>query len=147
VFCETPLALQLDEAQQMRDAARRAGRLLQVGLLMRSVAPYEHIKAAAISGKYGNLLSLATYRFGSYGALFSSLPAFVGQVVARTPDSAPSATIAALRNNLWRASVSETSNIRSSLVERLVDRLNLKALVSQESKRQVGWVGKVEQWH
>jgi UDP-N-acetylglucosamine 3-dehydrogenase len=33
VFCETPLTLRLDEAQQMRDAARRAGRLLQVGLL------------------------------------------------------------------------------------------------------------------
>lgn len=66
VFCETPLALRLDEAQQMRDAARRAGRLLQVGLLMRSMTPYEHIKAATISGEYGNLLSLATYRLGSY---------------------------------------------------------------------------------
>lgn len=66
VFCETPLALRLDEARQMRDAAGRAGRLLQVGLLMRSVAPYEHVKAAAVSGEYGNLLSLAAYRLGSY---------------------------------------------------------------------------------
>jgi UDP-N-acetylglucosamine 3-dehydrogenase len=66
VFCETPLALRLDEARQMRDAARRAGRLLQVGLLMRSVAQYEHIKSAAVSGEYGNLLSLAAYRLGSY---------------------------------------------------------------------------------
>jgi UDP-N-acetylglucosamine 3-dehydrogenase len=66
VFCETPLALQLDEARQMRDAARRAGRLLQVGLLMRSVAPYEHVKATAVSGEYGKLLSLATHRLGSY---------------------------------------------------------------------------------
>lgn len=66
VFCETPLAPRLDEARQMRDAVRRAGRLLQVGLLMRSVAPYEHVKAAAVSGRYGRLLSLACYRLGSY---------------------------------------------------------------------------------
>lgn len=66
VFCETPLALSLNEAQQMRDAARRAGRMLQVGLLMRSAAPYQHVKAAVDSGEYGRLLSLATYRLGSY---------------------------------------------------------------------------------
>jgi predicted dehydrogenase len=66
VFCETPMALQLDEAHAMRDAARRAGRLLQVGLLMRSAAPYEHVKAAANSGEHGRLLSVATYRLGSY---------------------------------------------------------------------------------
>ena len=50
VFCETPLALSLDEARQMLDAARRANRLLQVGLLMRSLGAYEHVKAAASSG-------------------------------------------------------------------------------------------------
>jgi predicted dehydrogenase len=66
VFCETPLALTLDEARLMRDAARSAGRLLQVGLLMRSVAPYAHVKAAVTSGEYGRLLSLATWRLGSY---------------------------------------------------------------------------------
>jgi predicted dehydrogenase len=66
VFCETPFALQLDEALQMRDAARAAGRLLQVGLLMRSVAPYAHVKALAQSGAHGRLISLATWRLGSY---------------------------------------------------------------------------------
>src|SRR5579872_5335325 len=66
VFCETPLALRLDEAREMRDTARRAGRLLQVGLLMRSAAPYEHLKARATSGEHGRLLSVATYRLGSY---------------------------------------------------------------------------------
>ena len=63
VFCETPLALRLDEARQMRDAARSAGRLLQVGLLMRSVAPYEYVKAASVSGEHGRVLSLALQRF------------------------------------------------------------------------------------
>ena len=66
VFCETPFALRLDEARRMRDAARAAGRLLQVGLLMRSVAPYAHIKALAASGAHGRLLSLSIWRLGSY---------------------------------------------------------------------------------
>lgn len=66
VFCETPFALQLDEARRMRDAARAAGRLLQVGLLMRSVAPYAHVKSLAESGAHGRLISLSTWRLGSY---------------------------------------------------------------------------------
>ena len=66
VFCETPLALRPDEAHMMRDAARRADRLLQVGLLMRSAGQYEHVKAAADSGVHGRLLSLTTWRLGSY---------------------------------------------------------------------------------
>jgi predicted dehydrogenase len=66
VFCETPLALLLDEAQTMLAAARRTDRLLQVGLLMRSAAQYEYVKAAAASGVHGRLLSIATWRLGSY---------------------------------------------------------------------------------
>ena len=50
----------------MRDAARRADRLLQVGLLMRSLGAYRHIKAVASSGEHGRLLSVATWRLGSY---------------------------------------------------------------------------------
>ncbi len=66
VFCETPLALRLDDARQMRDAARRAGRLLQVGLLMRSIAAYQYLKAAVTSGTHGRLINLSTFRLGSY---------------------------------------------------------------------------------
>ena len=66
VFCESPLALDLDQAERMCNAARRADRLLQVGLLMRSVAAYEHVEAAARSGEHGRLLSVATWRLGSY---------------------------------------------------------------------------------
>ena len=50
----------------MRDAARRAERLLQVGLLMRSLGAYGHIKAVTASGEHGRLLSVATWRLGSY---------------------------------------------------------------------------------
>jgi predicted dehydrogenase len=66
VFCESPLALDLEQAQRMRDAARRAGRLLQVGLLMRSVSAYGHVEAVARSGEHGRLLSITTWRLGSY---------------------------------------------------------------------------------
>jgi len=66
VFCESPLALDLDQAQRMRDAARRAGRLLQVGLLMRSISDYAHVETVARSGEHGRLLSVTTWRLGSY---------------------------------------------------------------------------------
>ena len=66
VFCETPMALVLDEAQAMRDAARTSSCLLQVGLLCRSIASYRHVKEISEAGTHGRLLSLATWRLGSY---------------------------------------------------------------------------------
>jgi predicted dehydrogenase len=66
VFCETPLALAMDEALAVRAAARKTGRLLQVGLLMRSVGPYALIEQKARSGEHGPLLSLTCWRLGSY---------------------------------------------------------------------------------
>lgn len=57
VFCE---------AQAMVDAARKVGRLLQVGLLMRSVAAYRHIKELTETGVHGRLVALSTWRLGSY---------------------------------------------------------------------------------
>src|SRR5882757_11083464 len=66
VFCETPMALDLDEARAMAAAARRAGRLLQVGLLVRSIAQYRHVKEMTAAGTHGRLLSLSTWRLGSY---------------------------------------------------------------------------------
>lgn len=66
VFCESPLALDLKAARRMRDAARRSGRLLQVGLLMRSVGAYAHVQNVVASGAHGRLLGLSTWRLGSY---------------------------------------------------------------------------------
>lgn len=66
VFCESPLALVLDQAERMRNMARRAGRLLQVGLLMRSVSAYGHVEAMVRAGEHGRLLSVTTWRLGSY---------------------------------------------------------------------------------
>jgi predicted dehydrogenase len=66
VFCETPFALRLPDAEAMVAAARKFKRILQVGLLMRSIAQYEHVRLAVQSGDYGKLLSVTTYRLGSY---------------------------------------------------------------------------------
>jgi predicted dehydrogenase len=66
VFCETPMALTMDQAEAMRDAARRSGRLLQVGPLMRSIGAYRHLGTAVETGTHGRLLSLSTWRLGSY---------------------------------------------------------------------------------
>lgn len=66
VFCETPMALTMDEALAMREAARKADRLLQIGLLMRSIGAYRHVRAAVETGDKGRLLGLSTWRLGSY---------------------------------------------------------------------------------
>jgi len=66
VFCETPLTLDLSTARAMRDAARRADRLLLVGLLMRSIAQYQHFKKAFETGAVGRPVAASAYRLGSY---------------------------------------------------------------------------------
>jgi len=66
VFCETPLALDMAEARRMRDAARASGRLLQVGLLCRSIGAGLLARRAVDTGQYGRLRSVRTSRFGSY---------------------------------------------------------------------------------
>ena len=66
VFCETPMALTMDEALAMREAARKADRLLQIGLLMRSIGAYRHVRAAVETGDKGRLLGLSAWRLGSY---------------------------------------------------------------------------------
>lgn len=66
VFCETPLTLDMAEGLRLRDAARRARRLLQVGLLTRSIGACRLVKQAVDSGVHGRLLSVTTSRLGSY---------------------------------------------------------------------------------
>ena len=66
VFCETPFALRLEDAEAMIEASRKSKRILQVGLLMRSVAHYEHVHRVAASGELGKVMSVAAYRLGSY---------------------------------------------------------------------------------
>ncbi len=65
VFCETPFALSLSDAAAMSEAARNSNRILLVGLLVRSIAEYEHAHRVATSGEFGKLLSITAYRLGS----------------------------------------------------------------------------------
>jgi len=66
VICETPLALAIEDVEAMIAAARQAQRLLLVGLLMRSVAAYVHLREQVLSGSAGRLRTIALFRLGSY---------------------------------------------------------------------------------
>jgi predicted dehydrogenase len=66
VFCETPFAPSIEEGRRMIDAAHQSNHILMVGLLMRSIAHYEHVHRVVASGEQGKLLSVAAYRLGSY---------------------------------------------------------------------------------
>ena len=66
VFCETPFALRLGDADAMIAAARASRKVLLVGLLIRSIAAYEHVHRIAESRELGKVLSVTAYRLGSY---------------------------------------------------------------------------------
>jgi UDP-N-acetylglucosamine 3-dehydrogenase len=66
VFCETPFALKFTEAETMLKAASNTDRLFMAGLLERSIAQYEYVHQAAAAGHLGKVLSITTYRLGSY---------------------------------------------------------------------------------
>ena len=66
VFCETPFALQLTEAEAMIAAAKDAHRIFMVGLLERSIVQYEHVRRVVAAGHLGKVLAITAYRLGSY---------------------------------------------------------------------------------
>jgi predicted dehydrogenase len=66
VFCETPFTLSNNDGRAMIDAAKKSGRILMVGLLMRVIAQYEYAHQAVESDEHGKLLSVTAYRLGSY---------------------------------------------------------------------------------
>lgn len=62
VFCETPIALTLDDAKAMVETAQSSGRILMVALVMRFVAEYKYIHDTVTSGKLGKPLSVYYYK-------------------------------------------------------------------------------------
>lgn len=66
VFCETPLALNMEHAEAMLKASKENNRLLLVGLLTRSIASYRYIKRAVDKGDLGDIQAIYAYRLGSY---------------------------------------------------------------------------------
>ena len=131
VFCETPFALTIEDAERMIEAARVNGRLLLVALLMRSVADYQPLQRAVTSGELGRPLAVYAYRLGSYLLRESSefkehygdpttelmtfdldvlnwmfgLPKQVYAVAAPAPEGIPGHVVAALRYSGLVASV------------------------------------------
>ena len=64
VFCETPIALALEEVDAMIAAARSSGKLALVALVMRFVDTYVYVHDAVKSGKLGKPLVAYAYRAG-----------------------------------------------------------------------------------
>lgn len=64
VFCETPIALALEEVDAMIAAARSSGKLALVALVMRFVDAYVYVHDAVKSGELGKPLVAYAYRAG-----------------------------------------------------------------------------------
>ena len=65
VFCEKPIALSLDEADAMIDAARRADRFLMIGHVLRFWPEYLKAKQAIDAGQVGKSLAVSARRMVS----------------------------------------------------------------------------------
>lgn len=62
VFCEAPIALNVEDANAMIEAARAHARIFVVALLMRFVADNAYIRDAVTSGELGEPLAVFTSR-------------------------------------------------------------------------------------
>ncbi len=66
VFCEKPMALNLDDADAMIDACTEAGVRLMIGHCIRFWPEYALLKQIRDDGKYGRLLSVNLTRYGEF---------------------------------------------------------------------------------
>lgn len=64
VLCEKPMALTLDEAQAMIDAAGQAGKLLMIAQCIRFWPEYRFLRDCVRDERFGKLLSLSLTRIG-----------------------------------------------------------------------------------
>jgi predicted dehydrogenase len=64
VICEKPMALTVEDAQLMIDAAERADRKLMVAQCIRFWPEYRYLRRCVQDGTYGKLLSLNIFRMG-----------------------------------------------------------------------------------
>jgi predicted dehydrogenase len=66
VFCECPIAHSLEDADAMIDAARRADRALQIGMIHRFDPPYRHLVDWICSGDLGRVRAVETTRLSAH---------------------------------------------------------------------------------
>lgn len=64
VICEKPMALNVEDAQGMIDAAARADRRLMIAQCIRFAPEYRYLQGCVREGTYGRLLSLNMFRMG-----------------------------------------------------------------------------------
>ncbi|MBV9864070.1 MAG: Gfo/Idh/MocA family oxidoreductase [Abitibacteriaceae bacterium] len=55
IYCEKPLSLTIREAQMMRDAMRRYGRVFQTGSMQRSMREFQHACELVLNGRIGKI--------------------------------------------------------------------------------------------
>lgn len=65
VFCEKPMALNAEEAEEMISVSRETGRLLTIGQCLRFWPMYVKIKEIIDSKQYGNVVSAELTRYSS----------------------------------------------------------------------------------
>jgi len=65
VMCEKPMALNVAECEKMIAAAKKTGKLLQIGHCVRFWPEYAKAKEIIDSGKYGKIIAASFRRFGS----------------------------------------------------------------------------------
>lgn len=66
VFCEKPMALNLDDADEMIATTESAGVQLMIGHCIRFWPEYAHLKGLQESGELGDLLSVNLTRYGEF---------------------------------------------------------------------------------
>jgi UDP-N-acetylglucosamine 3-dehydrogenase len=76
VFVEKPMATNVEDAQQMIDAAAKRGLILMPGHLLRFEPKYATVKAQLTAGRLGRILSMYTRR---------NRPKWQGRIYKRTP--------------------------------------------------------------
>ena len=65
VFCEKPMALNLEQCRKMIDTAEKAGKRLMIGQCLRFWPEYEYLKECVDSGRFGKVICAYFYRGGS----------------------------------------------------------------------------------
>ncbi len=62
VFCEKPMAMNVDECEAMIAASKRTGKGLMIGQVLRYITVYRYVLEEARSGKYGAPVAMRTIR-------------------------------------------------------------------------------------
>jgi len=62
VFCEKPMAMNVQECQRMIDAAERSDKCLMIGQVLRYISVYRYVLEQAQSGELGHPIAMRTVR-------------------------------------------------------------------------------------